>query len=256
VRIFSWALIFACLLIPVGTQARTGLVCVAALVLLALRDVKRRFLYIGALSLVALAAVPMLPSSFSDRMSTIQEYKADESASTRLAIWAWTIDYATKNPFGGGFEAYRQNRLQIAVTNTEGSGQLEQVKQEMVADQGRAYHSSYFEMLGEQGFPGLALYLLLHGYSVVRMEVLRRRFRGRPGADEWVGSLAGALQSAHLIYLVGSLFVGLAFMPFMFMLIGAEIGLDNHLKRQAKLAAGEKRVLPTRSAEKLSLHSA
>jgi hypothetical protein len=33
-------------------------------------------------------------------------------------------------------------------------------------------------------------------------------------------------------------------MPFMFMLIGAEIGLDNHLKRQARLAAGERKLGP------------
>jgi probable O-glycosylation ligase (exosortase A-associated) len=246
VKAFSYALIFACLLIPIGTQARTGLICIAALVVLALRHVKRRVLYIGAICLIGLAAIPMLPSSFSERMGTIQEYKADESASTRLAIWAWTIDYATQHPFGGGFEAYRQNKLQIAVTNTQGSGTTERVQQEMVQDEGRAYHSSYFEMLGEQGFPGLALYLLLHGYGVIRMEVLRRRFRRAAEEDQWVGALAGALQTAHLIYLVGSLFVGLAFMPFMFMLIGAEIGLDNHLKRQARLAAGEKRLVPNK----------
>jgi O-antigen ligase len=246
VKVFSAALIFACLLIPIGTQARTGLVCIAALVVLALRDVKRRFLYIGALGLVGLAAIPMLPSSFSERMSTIQEYKADESASTRLAIWAWTIDYATQHPFGGGFEAYRQNKLQIAVTSTQGTGATERVQQDMVQDEGRAYHSSYFEMLGEQGFPGLALYLLLHFYGVIRMEVLRRRFRRAAEEDQWVGSLAGALQTAHLIYLVGSIFVGIAFMPFMFMLIGAEIGLDNHLKRKAKLAAGKRKLAPVK----------
>ena len=48
VRGFAYALIFACLLIPVGTQARTGLVCAAVLVVLMLRDAKRRLLY-GAL---------------------------------------------------------------------------------------------------------------------------------------------------------------------------------------------------------------
>ena len=242
VKAFSFALIFACLLIPIGTQARTGLICIAALIVLALRHVKRRVLYIGVLGLVGLAAIPMLPTSFSERMGTIQEYKADESASTRLAIWAWTIDYATQNPFGGGFEAYRQNKLQIALTNTQGDGPLAQVKQDVVTDEGRAYHSSYFEMLGEQGFPGLAIYLLLHFHGVIRMEVLRRRFRRGAEEDQWVGSIAGALQTSHLVYLVGSIFVGLAFMPFMFMLIGAEIGLDNHLKRKARLAAGERKL--------------
>ena len=37
--------------------------------------------------------------------------------------------------------------------------------------------AAYFEMLGEQGFPGLLLFLLIHGIGLVRMEVLRRRYR-------------------------------------------------------------------------------
>jgi O-antigen ligase len=109
-----------------------------------------------------------------------------------------------------------------------------------VTDQGRAYHSSYFEMLGEQGFPGLAMFLLLHGYGIIRMEALRRRFRKAEGEDAWISPLAGALQTAHLVYLVGSTFVGIAFMPFIFMLIGAEIGIDNHLKRRAKVEQAKK----------------
>ena len=33
------------------------------------------------------------------------------SASTRVAVWKWTIEFAKRHPFGGGFEAYRQNKL-------------------------------------------------------------------------------------------------------------------------------------------------
>src|SRR5690606_27732203 len=44
---FTAGLIFACLLIPVGTGARTGLVCLAVLAVLLLRSVKYRFVYGG-----------------------------------------------------------------------------------------------------------------------------------------------------------------------------------------------------------------
>ena len=44
-------------------------------------------------------------------METIKEHQADESAATRLAVWAWTWDYVQKHPFGGGFEMYRQNQI-------------------------------------------------------------------------------------------------------------------------------------------------
>jgi len=238
VKLFVYALIFACLLIPVGTQARTGMVCVAALGLFMLRFVKRRFLYLGLIGILGLVALPLLPQDFSQRMSTIQEFEADESASTRLAIWRWTVDYAVENPFGGGFNAYLQNRVQYALTDTTEAGAVARVSQSVVQDEGRAYHSAYFEMLGEQGWPGLSIFLLLHAIGIVRMEVLRRRYRKvEEGEDAWIAPLATALQMAHLVYLVGAIFIGIAFMPFMFMLMSAEIGLDNHLKRKAKLAA-------------------
>lgn len=255
VKVFVGCLIFACLLIPVGTQARTGLVCIAGLIVFMLRFTKRRLLYIGMIGCIGAAAIPMLPSSFSERMSSIQEYKSDESASTRLAIWKWTIDYAAQNPFGGGFEAYRQNKLQYNLETKEGAatppGTIPSAlpKQDTVVDSGRAYHSSYFEMLGEQGWPGLFLFLFLHGYSLIRMEAVRRRYRKAEDRDAWISPLAAALQTGHLTYLVGSAFVGIAFMPFAFNLIAAEIGIDNYLKRRAKLEGGQRRLVPARRSK-------
>ncbi|MGG2324720.1 hypothetical protein, partial [Salmonella enterica] len=73
-----------------------------------------------------------------------------------------------------------------------------QITTERVEERARAYHSSYFEMLGEQGYPGIALWLLLHILGVVQMELLHRRFRKAPPEGlEWVGPLADALQQAQ-----------------------------------------------------------
>ena len=237
VRLFGTALIFACLLIPVGTSARTGLLCIALLAVLMLRVVKRRMLYVGALALAGMAAVPFLPSAFSERMGTIKTYQADESASTRLAVWQWTIDYAKQHPFGGGFEAYRQNRIRYDTVKVEGEGASATVKRDLTVDQSRAYHSSYFEMLGEQGYPGLALWLLINLIGLVRMEVLRRRYRDPDGQLAWAGRLATALGHAHLIYLLGGAFVGIAFQSFLYFLLAAQIGLDTYLSRRRQEAA-------------------
>ena len=84
---------------------------------------------------------------------------------------------------GGGFEAYRQNRIQVATVSQQESGNVVAVQASVHSDEGRAYHSSYFETLGEQGFPGLFLFLIIHGLGLVRMEVLRRRWRGAAGAS-------------------------------------------------------------------------
>jgi hypothetical protein len=76
---FTAGLVFACLLIPVGTSARTGLVCAAVLGVLLLRSVRYRFVYIGAASLLMMAAIPFLPGSFTERMGTITEHEGDQS---------------------------------------------------------------------------------------------------------------------------------------------------------------------------------
>jgi probable O-glycosylation ligase (exosortase A-associated) len=231
VKAFAYPLILACLLIPVGTAARTGVVCIAVLAVLMLRQTKRRLVYIGLIGLVGLAAIPMLPESFTSRTATISSYEADESASTRLAVWAWTIEYANEHPFGGGFDAYLQNKFKYKTVSVQKDGSLEAVQTADIEDAGRAYHSSYFEMLGEQGYPGLVLFLLIHGIGLFRMELLRRRYKGSEEYP-WLSPLATALQSGHLIYLVGSVFIGIAYQPFGYMLVAVQISLGTYLSRR------------------------
>lgn len=234
VKLFAYALIFACLLIPIGTEARTGLVCIGALAILMLRDAKRRLVYISAIGAACLIAIPLLPQSFTSRMETISSYQGDSSATTRLAVWAWTWDYAQDNPLGGGFDAYRQNELRVSTTSTQSEGNVQIVDQQLFEDKARAYHSSYFEMLGEQGFPGLFLFLTIHAIALIRLERMRRRYRGAEGNKAWISPLATAFQHGQIIYLVGSLFVGIAFQPFVWMLMGVQIGFDIYVGRKEK----------------------
>ena len=243
VRTYCYALSFSCLLIPIGTSARTGLLCVGLLAVLMLREVKRRVLYIAALGVAGLIAVPLLPSTFTERMDTIRTYQADASASTRLAVWKWTLDYVADHPMGGGFDAYRQNRIRYDTVATVGDGNNATVERALQVDQARAYHSAYFEMLGEQGYFGLALWLTIHLGGLFRMEVVRRRYAKAPPDLAWAAPLATALQHAHLIYLLGAAFVAIAFNPFVFMLLGAQMGLDGYLSR--KRAEGQWRPIRT-----------
>ena len=230
VKAFCLALVFACLLIPVGTSTRTGLLCIVLLAILQIRAVRHKARYVAMLGVLGMIAVPFLPSQFTERMDTIKSYQGDESASTRLAVWAWTIEFAKLHPFGGGFVAYKQNHIRYDLVKSADGPASKSMQNTVEVDKARAYHSAYFEMLGEQGYPGLALWLLISITGIVRMERLRRRYRD--GDLAWAGSLAGALQSAHLVYLLGAAFIAIAFQPFVYMLIGAQIGLDTYLSRQ------------------------
>lgn len=239
VKSYAAGLVFACLLVPIGVQARTGLVCAAVLAILFLRTAKRRMLYvIGAVTL-GLVAIPFLPASFTERMGTIQNYEADESASTRIAVWKWTWEFVQTHPLGGGFNAYIQNKIRYTIPVIDDNGlDTGDVETGEVVDEGRAYHSSYFEMLGEQGWPGLIMWLIIHVGGVWRMEAIIRIYKKRGREDEaWVIPLARALQNAQIIYLVGSLFVGIAFQPFVYMMIAMQISLDTYLARRRRESA-------------------
>src|SRR5436190_1961774 len=87
-------------------------------------------------------------------------------------------------------------------------------------------------MLGEQGWAGLFLWLWLQGLGVWQMERIRWRFGKREdGKSSWQWGLATALQQAQLTYLVGAAFVGIAYQPFIFMLIGLQCALWSYVKR-------------------------
>jgi putative inorganic carbon (hco3(-)) transporter len=239
VKTYAAALVFAALLVPIGVQARTGLVCAAVLAVLYLRTAKRRMLYVLGAATIGLVAIPFLPQTFTERMGTIKNYQADESASTRIAVWKWTWEFVQTHPMGGGFNAYIQNKIRYTIPVIDDNGRdTGEVDTGEVVDEGRAYHSSYFEMLGEQGFPGLIIWLLIHVGGVWRMEAIMRIYKRRGREDEaWVIPLARALQHAQIIYLVGSLFVGIAFQPFVYMLIAMQISLDTYLTRRRKESA-------------------
>ena len=232
VKLFVAALVFACLLIPIGTSTRTGLLCIGLLALLLLRDAKRKFLYLGIIGALGLVAVPFLPKSFTDRMSTIKSYQQDESAATRVAVWKWTWEYVQLHPLGGGFEMYRQNQIRYDIVKADGTKDNAKLDTTLTTDRARAYHSAYFEMLGEQGWPGIIMWLAISLIGIVRMEVIRWRYRKAPAEEAWVAPLASALQAGQILYMLGACFIAIAFQPFMFMLIGAQIGLDTYLKRK------------------------
>jgi O-antigen ligase len=168
-------------------------------------------------------------------MRTVANYQGDESASTRVQVWQWTLDYVEKKPGGGGFEAFRGNSFTYWTAKRVGQPPNVRIEYDQVTDKGRAYHSSYFEMLGEQGWFGLAVWLLLQFLGLWQMERIRRLFaRREDGKTSWQFGMATALQQAQVVYLVGSLFVGIAYQPFIFMLIGLQCGLWSYVRRTTK----------------------
>lgn len=74
------------------------------------------------------------------------------------------------------------------------------------------------------------------------------RRRWRSAGDEWKAPLATWLQQAQIVYLVGSLFVGIAYQPFVLMTIGLQCGLWSYLRRIDAPAGKWRKPLAARAA--------
>ena len=85
----------------------------------------------------------------------------------------------------------------------------------------------------DRGWPGLALWLTLQVSGLIQLETVRRRLRkSEAPADRRDADLARALQQGHFVYLLGACFVGIAYQPFVYMLIGLQIALVQQVRRR------------------------
>jgi len=196
----------------VGTSARTGLMALGTLLLFGFRGLFRKIAVIACAVAIYSVAQPYLPGKSLNRYGTISTYQQDSSATVRLAVWSWAIQYAADHPFGGGFAIFNTNDIEYKVQDANGL-----VRSEHRA--GTAPHSVYFEVLGEHGYPGLVLYLMLiAGGLWGTMRISRMKL---PGAEsQWHASFARVLFACLMVFVVGASFVGIAFQPLLYVLLG------------------------------------
>jgi O-antigen ligase len=152
-------------------------------------------------------------------MGTINTAGSDASAMGRVAAWLWTLDYVKEHPLGGGFNVYFINSFSLPMSD----GSILEVK-------GKAFHSIYFEVLGELGYPGLVMFLSMLFWSIATLMKIRKRARAHPELA-WLGDIATALVCSTLVYMFGGAFVGVAFQPYFWYLFGIGISLKHYADR-------------------------
>ncbi len=159
---------------------------------------------------IAMMIMLFMPQSWWDRMNTIQNYEEDESAQTRLISWETAMNVANDNILGGGANMF-----------TRATYQKYSPDPSYVNDA----HSIYFEMLGEQGWIGLFLFLLLAFLTWRTCSGLNKTYRKVPDKT-WVADLAAMLQVSLIGYYTAGAFLGLAYYDYYYNLIAASIILS------------------------------
>ncbi|HUG79358.1 MAG TPA: putative O-glycosylation ligase, exosortase A system-associated [Burkholderiales bacterium] len=165
-------------------------------------------LFSGALVVIAaMTVLAIMPERWFERMGTIVNYQQDGSALRRINAWMVAINIAVDRPLGGGFEVFQPRTFAA------------------YAPQSLRYadaHSIYFEVLGEHGFVGLALFLALGLVAWRSASWIIRRARGDP-QNAWAGDLARMVQVSIVGYASAGAFLGLAYFDLYYTLVAVVV---------------------------------
>jgi putative inorganic carbon (hco3(-)) transporter len=145
--------------------------------------------------LLGVGLLAFMPESWYSRMETIGEYQEDGSAMGRINAWWMAFKLASHNFFGGGFDIYTPYAFGLYAPDPTAI---------------HAAHSIYFQILGEHGFVGLFLFLLLYILAWSSAGQLRKVGHKNPETS-WVSDMGAMCQVALAGYAVGGAFLSLAY---------------------------------------------
>lgn len=177
----------------VGTQSRGALVGITAMLMFYLLKARRKFVALLAVVPLAFVVYNVMPEKWFARMETIQHWEQDGSASERVRAWGNAIDLANVRMIGGGMRA-------------------------LVHWGGRDSHSIYFGMLGEHGWIGLAMFLLLLFFTWRSASWVISQCKGRAELD-WARDLSAMVQVSLVGYMSAGAFLGLQYFDLFYHLV-------------------------------------
>lgn len=184
-----------CAAAALGSQSRGALVAIGGMATLMWWRGDKKFGGLILLGIGGTALLAFMPDTWWERMGTIGTYEEDTSAGGRINAWWMAWNLAKDNFFGGGFEVsapalfakYAPDPLDV-----------------------HAAHSIYFMVLGEHGFVGLFLFLLL--WLLVWGSAGHLRIQGKKLPQTlWVSHLAAMCQVSLAGYAVGGAFLSLSY---------------------------------------------
>jgi probable O-glycosylation ligase (exosortase A-associated) len=206
----------------VGSQSRgalVGLVLMGAIFWTKSRNKLSTALLI-AISIALIAGI--MPDAWYARMNTIETYDRDDSALGRINAWwtAWNV--AKDRATGGGFMMFQSS-----------------VFQQYAPEPGRIHdaHSIYFQVLGNHGFIGLLLFLLLLVLTWLSCGAIIRQAKKNPDL-KWAQDLGAMVQVSLAGYLSAGAFLGLGYFDYIYHLIAVAVVVRHLVEVQKPAGVG------------------
>jgi putative inorganic carbon (hco3(-)) transporter len=191
----------------IGSQSRGALVALVITGTIFWLKGSQKFLTGTLIVLSATTVVALMPEHWWERMDTIKTYQEDESALGRINAWWTAVNVASDRVTGGGFEMFQKPTFARYAPEPF-----------RVHDS----HSVYFEVLGEHGFIGLFLFLLLLALTWFKCNSVIRIGKRNP-EHAWAKDLATMVQVSLVAYMSGGAFLGMAYFDYVYHLIAVAV---------------------------------
>ena len=189
----------------IGSQSRGALLAMASMGLFLWLKSRNKIVtgFYMAIAVAIMASV--MPQAWYDRMNTIKTYDEDASAQGRINAWYTAFNVAKDRITGGGFELWQPPIFRQYAPDPFNV---------------RDVHSIYFEQIGEQGFIGFGLFMLLGMFAWIRARQIIRRCKKDPD-NKWAADLAAMIQVSLVGYATGGAFLGMSYfdLPYHLMII-------------------------------------
>lgn len=214
----------------IGTQSRGGFIAMLALGAWFLVKSERKLLATATLAVLALGLSQVITSEWLSRIDTIDEANKDASFMGRVVAWKLSFILAAENPFfGAGFKG-----LEYFPVWSELSEKFHSFPWFYTGDalpdteKARAAHSVYFQVLGDHGFVGFAIYLamLLAAFAKARNIARLSRSQRLP---EWIPRVTTALQLSLVVFCIGGAALSFAYFDLTFAIVALLIVIERRL---------------------------
>ena len=195
-----------------GSQSRGALLAVLAVAAFFWLKSSKKMVTGIVVILVAAGGYGFMPDSWFERMSTIQTYDEDASAMGRVNAWKYSINIANDRLTGGGLKAWTFETFSQYAPNPLDV---------------HAAHSIYFGVLGDHGWVGLILYLMILILTWRSLSKIIKETKGATDHSE-INMLARMTQVAFIAFFTGGAFLSLPYfdLPWFF------VALTQILRRQ------------------------
>lgn len=206
-----------CVASAVGSHSRGAFLALGAMGVVFWWRSKRKGLMTVMGLVVVFALLPMMPAHWWERMATIWTYEQDGSAMGRINAWHVAWHTAQRYIFGGGM-SYQHPWLFLQYGPYEPNV--------------RAAHSIYFQILGNHGFGGLFLYLMLW-ISTYRSAGWLRRHARRAAEAAWAADLGAMVQVSLIGFAVGGALLSMPYFDLPYNMMVMVVLLKKWVQREA-----------------------